>query len=162
MFSTWYQVLVAAGPAGNAATSPPSTIDTMTQSTPDRARHIATAALGEGPAADELAAQIETFAREITSPYSAALDEIFALRSLAAHNALTIQAHLEYKSFPKSRRAIAETQVDRLTQAARGNAQAVVAHLNTKPCLRVLDAPTNLTRASFEANLPKRNATRAS
>lgn len=136
-------------------------MNTMTPSTPERARQIATAAVGEGPAADALADQILELAREIITPYSAALDEVFALRGLAAHSAITTKVHLEYKTFPKSRRAIAEAQVERLTLAARGNALGAVAGINTKPSLRQLDAPTTLTRGAFEDSLPRRAAAQA-
>lgn len=133
-------------------------MSTMTESTPERAHQIAVAAVGEGPAADALTEQILELTREIITPYSAALDEVFALRGLAGHTAYALKAHLEYKTFPKSRRAIAQSQVERLTLAAHGNAHGAVAGLNIKPSLRLLGAPTTLTRGAFEESLPQRTA----
>lgn len=50
--------------------------------------------------------------------YSAALDEIWRLRHVLAYEAAVIETHLGYKTFPKSRRPIAEQQVQRLRQFA--------------------------------------------
>lgn len=52
--------------------------------------------------------------------YSAALDEIYRLRSLLAYEAEVLSVHLTFMGFPKSRRPVAETQVKRMRQAACG------------------------------------------
>lgn len=56
---------------------------------------------------------------------SAALDEIYSLRLLCAYEAEVISAHLDYKTFPKSRRRIAEKQINRLIRAAEGEAERI-------------------------------------
>lgn len=55
------------------------------------------------------------------SDLSVALDEIYFLRALLADEAGIIEAHLGYKTFPKSRREIAEEQVRRMKAAASGD-----------------------------------------
>ena len=55
------------------------------------------------------------------SALSAAVDEIFFLRALLADEASITEAHLDYKTFPKSRRGEAQAQVDRMRRAARGD-----------------------------------------
>lgn len=52
--------------------------------------------------------------------YSYAIDEIYQLRALLADEAAIIEAHLDLKTFPKSRREIAEKQIERMRAAARG------------------------------------------
>lgn len=128
----------------------------MTDSIPSRARQIAEEALGAGPEADKLAADIYALARETVEPYSAALDEVYRLRGLCAHSAYALKAHLEYKTFPTSRRALAQNQVERLLDAARGSSGTAVADLNLSPLFRLLGLPTTLTRWQFEQSLPKR------
>ncbi|KQM38374.1 hypothetical protein [Microbacterium sp. Leaf203] len=49
-----------------------------------------------------------------------ALDEIYELRVLLAAEARILEAHLDYKTFPKSRRDIAEASVERMREGARG------------------------------------------
>lgn len=56
---------------------------------------------------------------------SAALDEIFRLRRALSYEARVVEAHYElYKTFPKSRRKIAEEQVARMQQAVTNSALA--------------------------------------
>ena len=62
---------------------------------------------------------------ELTSKYSEALDEIWALRALMAYEARVRDADLELKSFPKSRREIAEQAVERMRRCAAGEALEV-------------------------------------
>lgn len=47
--------------------------------------------------------------------------EVSLLKQALAHEARVLEAHLEYKSFPKSRRGFAEEQVDRMRHAALGS-----------------------------------------
>ena len=55
--------------------------------------------------------------------YNAALDEIYLLRVALAYEAEVLNAHLDYKTFPKSRRVFAERQIARMRAAASGRAQ---------------------------------------
>jgi hypothetical protein len=59
--------------------------------------------------------------------YARALEEIDRLRTALAYEARVIQVHLDYRSFPKTRRPVAERQVERMTASARGQAQAAYA-----------------------------------
>jgi hypothetical protein len=56
---------------------------------------------------------------------SAALDEIYALRTICAYEEGVVQTDTEYKSFPKSRRRVADDQMARLRAAVAGGAQHV-------------------------------------
>lgn len=85
--------------------------------------------------------------------YFDALDEVYALRALLAHEALVLKAHLGYKTFPKSRRAIAEEQVERMQQAARGQVkQDYTGSEQRKHALTEAGAPEILTRGQWEDN----------
>jgi len=55
------------------------------------------------------------------SDLSVAVDEIYALRALLAYEATVLEAHLDYRTFPKTRRKFAEAQVERMRRAARGD-----------------------------------------
>lgn len=55
------------------------------------------------------------------SDLSVAVDEIYALRVMLADEAAILEAHLDLKSFPKSRRKFAEQQIERMRTAARGD-----------------------------------------
>jgi hypothetical protein len=59
--------------------------------------------------------------------YSAALDEIYRLRTALAYEADVIAAHLNLATFPKSRRAVAEKQIERMRSAACGNTKDMYA-----------------------------------
>lgn len=87
--------------------------------------------------------------------YSVALDEIYTLRKALAHEALCQQAHLEFKSFPKSRRALAEEAVNRMQSAARGYAEHSYGGRSSqvmRHALREAGAPETLTRAAWETS----------
>lgn len=58
------------------------------------------------------------------SDLSVAVDEIYFLRALLADEADIIDAHLGYKTFPKSRRKFAEEQIERMRAAASGDMNA--------------------------------------
>lgn len=62
------------------------------------------------------------------SDISVAIDEIYALRALLANEADILRAHLDFKTFPKSRRAFAEQQIERMILAASGDYQRAQAH----------------------------------
>ncbi len=88
---------------------------------------------------------------EILDHYSAALDEIFVLKSALAHEARVIEAHLGLKTFPKSRRAFAEAQIVRMRAAAKGRAHTAYREAPSRlDSLRKLGVDT-LTRAQWEA-----------
>ena len=59
---------------------------------------------------------------------SAALDEIYALRVICAYEEGVVKTYTEYKSFPKSRRDVADKQMRRLRAAVAGEAQRVANH----------------------------------
>lgn len=104
----------------------------------------------------ELTAQKE----DMLAGYSAALDEIWALRKLCAYEAGAMRAHLHYRTFPKSRRGCAEDSIERLQAAARGGTQVAVAplsHLSLRHALREAGAEDGLTRVSWERSLPTRS-----
>ena len=88
------------------------------------------------------------------SELTRALDEIYELRRLAAYEARVLEAHLDYKSFPKSRRTVAEDQVERLRRAARGGASLAtsgISYLSLDGCLKSAGAETSLTRHAWLA-----------
>lgn len=91
---------------------------------------------------------------EMLRQYSAALDEVYRLRTLLAVEGSILAAHLTYKTFPKSRRGIAEEQVDRMYRAARGESRDVLAeHPDRRRRQGRGDAgmPETLTRAAWES-----------
>ena len=88
--------------------------------------------------------------------YSAALDEIWRLRALMATEARVTEAHLELKSFPKSRRKYAEEAVERQRRCALGESQAVYDEFGTpyrraQSEMRSIGATDGLTRSSWES-----------
>ena len=56
---------------------------------------------------------------------SEALNEIYALRTICAYEEGVVKTYTEYKSFPKSRREVADKQMRRLRAAVAGEAQRV-------------------------------------
>lgn len=86
--------------------------------------------------------------------YSRALDEIYRLRTALAIEARATQAHLNFKTFPKSQRPYAERQIARMQAAARGDVeQAYDVELTGwqgKACLREAGAAETLTRWQWE------------
>ncbi len=88
---------------------------------------------------------------DLLGHYSAALDEIYALRAALAVEARTTEVHLEYRSFPKSRRAIAEQQIARMRAAATQPARYAYGDVSYRYReLKRLGAVT-LTRVQWEA-----------
>lgn len=59
---------------------------------------------------------------KIIGHYSDALDEIYGLRAALAYEARILEMHLAFKTFPKSRRRMAEQQIDRMRGAVSGPA----------------------------------------
>ena len=85
--------------------------------------------------------------------YSRALDEIYHLRRLCADQARVIEADLTYKTFPKSRRAVAEERVVRLRKAAKGRWPEAIAGRPSRILdghMKALGMKTTLTRAQYE------------
>lgn len=89
------------------------------------------------------------------SYYSAALDEIYRLRGAIAYEADVVDAHIGYKTFPKTRRMIALRQMERMREAARGWSRVSYMNMGNdlRQALRRMDAPETLTRAEFERTL---------
>lgn len=84
---------------------------------------------------------------------SRALDEVYDLRRLVAYEACVRQADLGYATYPKSRRKVAEERIERLRQAARGDADVAIAgtsHLSLRQGLREAGAKDLLVRRSWE------------
>jgi hypothetical protein len=89
---------------------------------------------------------------------SAALDEIYRLRQVLAYEACGIEAHLDYATFPKSRRAVAEDQVARMRLAAAGHSQAAYAgksHTVMRMALREAGASETFTRNQWQAEITR-------
>lgn len=90
--------------------------------------------------------------------YSAALDEVHRLRRALAREARIVEAHLDLKSFPKSRRVFAEEQVQRMRQSARGAAQLAYAGVDYQVmdgCMRMAGAASTLTRDQWEREVDR-------
>jgi hypothetical protein len=90
---------------------------------------------------------------DMLAHYSRALDEVFVLRRALAVEARVTAAHLLLKTFPASRRFLAEQQVERMRESARGNASAAYYHMAgvaLQNCLREAGADEGLTRAQWE------------
>lgn len=82
------------------------------------------------------------------------LDEVYRLRLALAYEALVTRAHLGYKTFPKTRRAFAERQIERMQQSSRGEAFKAyypISHLVMDTARREARMPSTLTRAAWEA-----------
>lgn len=58
---------------------------------------------------------------EFDKVLSEAVDEIYQLRTALANEARILEAHTEYKTFPKTRRQFAEESIGRMRAAARGD-----------------------------------------
>lgn len=85
--------------------------------------------------------------------FSAALDEIYALRQALAYEALVVDNHLAYRTFPKSRRDHAEQQVARMQACARGDAKATYDRdtwASRRHALREAGASDTLTSAEWQ------------
>lgn len=83
---------------------------------------------------------------------SGLLDEVYELRRVCAYTAQAIQADLSLKTFPKSRRLLAESRIERLRKAANGYARHVnlgVSGQVLRAALRDAGAKETLTRAQW-------------
>lgn len=91
--------------------------------------------------------------------YSQALDEIWRLRRILAHEACVLEAHLGLKTFPKSRRAYAELQVERMRASARGEAKEIHQDMDFRKlnhAMQVAGASSTLTAPEFQAESERR------
>lgn len=81
-----------------------------------------------------------------------ALDEIYALRLALAYEAGVTAAHLELKTFPKSRRYPAQKQIERMRSAARGERRSHVTVQRAALRSAMVDAGASetLTRDEWE------------
>jgi hypothetical protein len=91
--------------------------------------------------------------------YSAALDEVYRLRAVLAYESHVLKAHLELKTFPKSRRTIAEDQVARMRATARygtqGRRHSQDLFCDLKTALSDAGAAETLTRSAFEREVDR-------
>lgn len=84
------------------------------------------------------------------SDLSVAVDEIYLLRAALADEADIIEAHLDYKTFPKTRRKVAEAQVERMRRFARGEMYAATREkFNSAAALRRAGADDCLTNSDW-------------
>lgn len=92
---------------------------------------------------------------DILGHYGRALDEVYRLRRQLAYEASVLEVHLGYATFPKSRRGIAEDQVERMRQAARGEPGVLtgIADGSLRLCMQEAEAAETLTRSAYEATL---------
>lgn len=81
---------------------------------------------------------------------SRAIDEIYQLRLLLASEARILEAHLDFKTFPKSRRQIAEESVARLRSGALGNPSPVNPG-RAKQEYRILSGSQTLTNSQWRS-----------
>ena len=86
--------------------------------------------------------------------YSRALDEIYRLRTALAYEAQVNRAHLGYKTFPKSRRYVAEHQIERMVASAQGQAERAYAETSSSSLSHVRREAgiETLTRHQWETN----------
>ena len=85
---------------------------------------------------------------------SRALDEIYALRGMAAYEAGVREADLTYKTYPKSRRDIAKDRIQKLQAVARGEWRHIwnlTPRSSVRHSMREAGASELLTRSSWEA-----------
>jgi hypothetical protein len=86
---------------------------------------------------------------------SRALDEIYALRTLLAYEAAVRAADLELRSYPKSRREIAEHAIQRMRGAARGEEWLpYITERARRSARAAAGMPDTLTRHSWRAERP--------
>ena len=97
--------------------------------------------------------------------FTRALDEIYSLRNALAYEGSGIQQLLAFKTFPASRRKYAESQVERMFLAARGQfvaAYAGTSSLSLDSSMRNADASSaHLSVESWASERPAPNATAA-
>lgn len=87
--------------------------------------------------------------------YSRALDEIHRLRAALAIEARATEAHLAFKTFPKSQRKYAEQQVARMRAAACGDSEEAYREFDgwrKQSALHTVGASETLTRGQWEAD----------
>lgn len=91
--------------------------------------------------------------QDILFHYSAALDEIHRLRTALAYEARVIESHLEYKTFPQSRRFVAVHQVARMLASAQGSTAQAYAETSESSLRHVRSEVgiETLTRSEWEA-----------
>lgn len=83
--------------------------------------------------------------------YSMALDEIYLLRAMLADEADILNEHLEFKTFPLSRRKVAEQQVARMRGLAGGDLERQCREgFKAKDALRRAGIDECLTRSQWE------------
>ena len=89
--------------------------------------------------------------------YSAALDEVYALRRAMAFEARVVEAHpLDLRALGKNRRHQLERAVERMRGAARGESAASYSAVNHRSLDRAMEQASGsnlLTRSSWEASL---------
>lgn len=97
---------------------------------------------------------------EMLGFYSAALDEVYMLRLLLASESRTLEAHLEYKTFPKTRRGFAAESVERMRTAVLRGAHAAISRSFSSMRRRasMIGMPETLTRTGWEAEVTARRA----
>jgi hypothetical protein len=80
------------------------------------------------------------------SDLSVAIEEIYFLRAVLADEAAIVEAHLGYKTFPKTRRPYAQQQIERMRRIARGELwSATRDKFDQRRALRSADADDCLT-----------------
>lgn len=93
--------------------------------------------------------------------YSAALDEIYALRRALAYEARVVEAQtMDMTRLGKGRRHHLERSIMRMTQAARGDVDVAYAGTSSRSLDRSMDeagASNLLTRSSWEAEVASRH-----
>ncbi|WP_086847022.1 hypothetical protein [Amycolatopsis kentuckyensis] len=89
---------------------------------------------------------------EMFDHYMRALDEIYRLRRILAHQARVTEVHLDFKTFPKSRRDVALRQVEQARLSATGHSEQIIAEINPRS-LEDLGLPRGLSRGQWEAGL---------
>lgn len=96
---------------------------------------------------------------DLEQHYFQALDEIWRLRRALAYEAGVVEAHLDLKTFPSSRRGIAARQVLRMQMAARGQAAGAYAGESARAMdasLVQAGASETLTRGQWEQEAVER------
>lgn len=87
--------------------------------------------------------------------YSAALDEVYALRRALAYEARVVEAHtLDIPRLGKNHREHLERAIERMKGAARGESATVYAGTNRRSmdqCMEEAGVSETLTRAEWEA-----------
>lgn len=96
---------------------------------------------------------------QLLTAYSAALDEIFALRTAAAYEATLLERLLALKTFPAGRRQVTGRQRERLVASAQGKVAAAYAPIRDVALRAARDnagVSHLLTRHQFEESLRTR------